>query len=392
MAVGFRVRQRTEENGQPVPEKHNRAKVYNHTKLTLGLLGALLSFVFALTVVVSGFSRTLSSFATSITSNGYGALLVFAALFGFLEMLVGFPFALYSGFYLEHKYDLSNQTFGRWLWERTKGLLVGIPILLPLLLFFYYCLKEFGNSWWLPVGMMMFVFSTLLARVAPKLIFPLFYKFKPIERKDLRDRLMRLCAEAKFKVEGIFSFNLSKNTKKANAAFAGIGKSKRVILGDTLLEKFSDEEIEAVLAHELGHYHHGHIWKGIVIGATSTFVGLFLTARLYTASLPLFGFERVEDFAALPLLGIWLGLFGLISSPIVNLISRKHEYEADEYAVRKSGSPSAFVSALRKLAEMNLADTAPNPVIEFLFYSHPSIEKRIRFAEKEIGQYAVVAA
>ena len=397
MAVGVRVWRLAEENGQPVPPKAGatsknpaRVKTYNRIKLSLSLFSTVLSFLFTLVVVATGFSRTIASLASSFASTDYVVFLVFAAILVLMEIILSFPLKFYSGFHLEHKYDLSNQTFSQWLWERTKGLLVGIPFILPLLLIFFYCLRRFGDQWWLPVGIVVFLFTTLLARLAPKVIFPLFYKFKPLEKPDLRDRVMRLCAEARFKVEGVFSFNMSKNTKKANAGFTGIGKSKRVILGDTLLEKFSDEEIEAVLAHELGHYRYGHIWKGILVGTVSAFLGLFITSRLYTASLPLFGFDRINDLAALPLLGLWLGLFGLVISPINNLISRKHEYEADRYALNKSENPAAFVDALKKLAEMNLADTAPNPVVEFLFYSHPSIERRIRSAQGELKEYAAV--
>ena len=397
LAVGFRVMKLVEENGRPVPPKagatsgnQTRVKTYNRIKLTVSLLGTVLLFLFAFVVVATEFSRTIASLASSLSSNQYIAFLVFASILGILEILVSFPLKLYSSFYLEHAYNLSNQTFPRWLWEQTKGLLVGVPLFVPILLYFFYCLEKYGNTWWLPVGVMMFLATTVLTRVAPKLIFPLFYKFKPLEKAELKERVARMCAEAGFRVEGIFSFNMSKNTKKANAGFTGIGKSKRVILGDTLLEKFSEDEIEAVLAHELGHYRHGHIWKGILVGTVVTFLGLFITSQLYAASLPILGFERIDDLAALPLLGLWLGIFGFVTSPPVNLISRKHEYAADRYAVKKSGNPSAFVDALKKLAEMNLADTAPNPVVELLFYSHPSIGKRIQCVERELDEYVPV--
>jgi len=380
------------ENGQSIPENRTRAKAYNRLKLTLSLTGTGLLFAFVLVVVASGFSRTLSLSVSSFGYNPYVTFLLFAAILGTMEILITLPLKYYSGFYLEHKYNLSNQTVPRWLWEQTKTLLVGISIVVPVLLLFFYSLEEFGNLWWLPVAVMTFVLTTLLARIGPKLIFPLFYKFTRLEKETLRERINRLCAEAGFHIEGVFAINMSKNTKKANAAFAGLGKTKRVILGDTLLENFSEDEIETVLAHELGHYRRGHIWKGILFSTIVTFVGLFITSRLYVMSLPLFGFERLDDLAALPLLGLWLGLFGFISGPIMNLISRKYEYEADQYAIKKSGNPSAFIDALRKLAEMNLADSAPNPVVEFLFYSHPSIQKRIRRAEGERIRHATVTA
>jgi STE24 endopeptidase len=403
-AVGFSVMKWAGENGRPLPQRRSttrreaasdnrsRTKTYNRTKLAVSLLVAVLVFAFVFIVVATGFSRNVASLASALGKNHYIALLIFVAILGIVEIAATLPLKVYSGFYLEHKYNLSNQSLPQWLWEHAKAVLVGIPLVVPLLLIFFYCLEQYGAAWWFPVGVVVFVFTTLLARVAPKVIFPLFYKFAPLSRADLKGRINRLCTEAGFHVEGVFSFNMSKNTKKANAGFTGLGRTKRVILGDTLLEKFSDDEIETVLAHELGHYSHGHIWKGILINTIVTFVGLFITSRLYMASLSLFGFERIDDLAALPLLGFWLGIFGFVTTPLMNMISRKHEYQADHYAVRKSGNPSAFIGALNKLADTNLADSTPNPIVEFLFYSHPSIEKRIKRAEKELQDHAVVNA
>jgi STE24 endopeptidase len=391
-AVGFIVMELAGESGQATSEHRSRVKTYNRTKLSVSLLRGILLFAFVLVVVASGLSRSIASLASFASYDKYLAFLIFAAILGFMEIVVSFPLKFYSGFYLEHTYNLSNQTPFHWLWEQTKALLVGIPLIVPILLVFFYCLEEFGNAWWLPVAAVMFVFTTLLVRIAPKLIFPLFYKFTRLEKETLKERINRLCAEAGFHIEGVFSFNMSKNTKKANAGFTGLGRTKRVILGDTLLENFSEDEIETVLAHELGHYRRGHIWKGILISTVVTFAALFITSRLYLVSLSLFGFEHADDLAALPLLGLWLGLFGFVTGPIMNMISRKHEYEADQYAVTKSRNPSAFIGALNKFAEMNLADSAPNPVVEFLFHSHPSIEKRIKRAERELREHAVVNA
>jgi len=152
------------------------------------------------------------------------------------------------------------------------------------------------------------------------------------------------------------------------------------------MEKFTNDEIETVFAHELGHYKHGHIWKGVIIGTIGIFLGLFITTQLYHSSLSIFGFQRIDDIAALPLLTLWLALFGLVTSPLTNIISRKYEYQADRYAVETTKNFTAFVSSMKKLADMNLADVAPNPIVEFLFYSHPSIEKRIKMSERYVGR------
>ncbi len=364
------------------PAPPSQAKEYSRVKLTLSLFGTALSFAMTLAVVVSGFSLRVEAFVHAYTSSPYLALLFFAAVLGSVNGVIGFPLSFYSGFVLEHRYNLSNQKFYQWLWEHLKGLLVSIPIAVPLALLFYFFLREYESLWWLPVATAMFVVSIVLSKIAPIFIMPLFYKFTPLENEIVKERIVLLCKNTRMTITGIFTFNLSKTTKKANAGFTGIGKSKRIILGDTLMEHFSNDEIETVFAHELGHYVHGHIWKNILVGTLGIYVGLFITSRLYLVSLGWFGFSSLDQLAALPLLVLWLGVYSLVTSPLSNVLSRKYEYEADRYAIERTGNATAFASTMKKLAEMNLADTAPHPVVEFLFYSHPSIEKRIRAAEK----------
>lgn len=362
-----------------------QAKQYHRIKIWLSLASTALFFAVTLVVVLTGLSVAVENYVRQFTANDYVALLLFAALLGLMETVVAFPLKYYSGFHIEHRFRLSNQTFGQWLWEGLKGALVGMVIGTPILLAFYYCLKVAGELWWLPVGGVLFVVSVVLARLAPTLIFPLFYKFKPLEDGEMKQRILALCERVGMAVEGVFVFNLSKNTKKANAAFTGIGKSKRVILGDTLVANFTDEEVETVVAHELGHFKLKHIWVMMIVGTVSTFLGLFLTAQLYHMSLVWFGFTSIDQLAALPLLSLWLGLYSLITTPISNAISRAHERQADRYAIELTSNAQAFTNALQKLAKVNLADPSPHPVIEFMFHSHPSIEKRVRFVQ-EVGR------
>lgn len=353
-------------------------KRYNTIKLVVSLTGGIVSFLFTVILLAAGYTVSIDNFARTFTTNTYAALLIFSAIFGIISGIISFPFNFYSGFILEHQYDLSNQSFGDWLWESVKGILVSIPILIPLALLVYYFLTEFGQYWWIPVSASLFVVSIGLSRIAPVVILPLFYKLTPLEESPLKKKILTMTRSTNMIVEGIYSFNLSKTTKKANAAFTGIGKSKRILLGDTLMQNFSEDEIETVFAHELGHYSHGHIWKGIVVGTISIFLGLFLTSLAYAVSLSLFGFNSIDQLAALPLLTLWLGIYSLITSPLGNILSRKHEFEADRYAVVCTKNTPAFISTMNKLAEMNLADRNPHPLVEFLFYSHPSIEKRIQ--------------
>ncbi|HTY57452.1 MAG TPA: M48 family metallopeptidase [Bacteroidota bacterium] len=360
------------------PPRTEDAKAYNRIKLATGITSSLLSFALLLLLVATTAGKSLAALCLSACAQPYGALLLFASAVGIMQSALTLPLSWYSGFHLEHRFGLSNQSPLRWALERLKGLSVALPLAAGVFCILYFCLGRFGGFWWLPVGTALTLLSVALARVAPVLLMPLFYRFTPIADGSLKERIVGLCERAGVRVEGVFSFNLSKNTKKANAAFTGIGRSRRIILGDTLIRGFSEDEIETVFAHELGHYRFGHIRTGMIAGAVSTFAGLYVAARLYEASIATLHFSSPTDLAALPLLAIWLGLFGLLTSPLGNMISRHHERQADAYAVRTTGKRDAFASALRKLSATNLADPSPHPLVEFMFYSHPPVAKRIR--------------
>jgi STE24 endopeptidase len=372
--------QQTRQTDIPAPSENTTsdAKRYARIRLQLSLLGAAAYFLLSIVLLASGATRLVEQAVRHFAANDYLALLGFTAVLGMAETILTLPLQYYSGFHLEHKYNLSNQTLWRWIWEGLKGLLVSIPIATPLILAFFYCLRSFGSLWWLPVGLLLFLFSVVLARLGPVLIFPLFYKFQPLPDGELKSKILDLCRSVGMSVQGVFVFDMSKNTKKANAAFAGIGKSKRIILGDTLVANFRDEEIETVFAHELGHYKLRHIMVMMALGTLSSFVGLYFTAVLYEISLKWFGFTSIDQIAALPLLAVWLGVYSLVTAPLTNIVSRSHERAADKFAIRSTGNAEAFGTALRKIAAINLADVSPHPVVEFLFHSHPSIEKRIQ--------------
>jgi len=362
------------------------AKKYNNIKLAIGIGEGIVSFILLLLFVWLGYSLELENFLSDYFSNPY--LLFFSFLFaiGIVGSVISFPVSYYSGFYLEHKYNLSNQTFWKWILEGLKGMLVSLVIGIPILLTFYYVLNTFYSLWWLPFAVIMFFISVVLSQIFPVLIFPIFYKVTPLDNDELKQKINSLATNARIKVENIYRFNMSKNTKKANAAFTGLGKTKRIILGDTLLDKYSVEEIESVIAHELGHYKKKHIVKNIFIGTASSFLTLFIIALLYQNSLSWFGFESITQVSALPLLALWSMLIGIIQTPLGNILSRKFEYEADEYAVIETKNPLAFKNTLEKLTDQNLGDKEPHPFVEWFFYSHPSIKNRIdainKFAEK----------
>ena len=359
--------------------KNTTSKKYSNIKLTLSITKGILSFSLLLWIILSGFSENLELIIRYFIKNDYLVFLTFVLLLGFFSSILFFPLNYYSGFYLEHKYNLSNQTFLKWVLENTKGLLVGLLIGIPILMMFFWILNTFGNLWWLPLTASMFIISVVLAQLVPVLILPLFYKVIPLENEELKERITELGIKAGLKIENVFKFDMSKNTKKANAAFTGLGRSKRILLGDTLLDNYTHDEIETVIAHEMGHYKHKHIIKNLIIGTISSFLTFWLMAYLYDISLIWFGFISIYQISALPILALWGTVIGLVQTPITNLISRKFEYEADSYAVNTTDKREAFISTLTKLNEQNLGDKEPHPFVEWYFYSHPSVKKRINF-------------
>jgi STE24 endopeptidase len=358
------------------------AKRYNNIKLAVGISEGIASFIIILLFVWLGYSKELENYLSNYFSNQYLLFLVFLFVLGLAGSILSFPISYYNGFYLEHKYNLSNQTLWKWILEGIKGLLVSLVIGVPILLLFYFTLNQFSDLWWLPFATLMFFISVVLSQIFPILIFPIFYKITPIENENLKERINKLARNARLKVENVYRFDMSKNTKKAHAAFTGLGKTKRIILGDTLLDNYSEDEIETVIAHELGHFKKKHIIKNIFIGTASSFLTLYLIAILYQISLSWFGFNSITEISALPLLALWSMLIGLIQSPLGNILSRKFEFEADEYAINETKKPLAFIKTLEKLTDQNLGDKEPHPFVEWFFYSHPSIKNRISAIER----------
>lgn len=358
-----------------------REKEYNRTKLQLSITGTVISFAIILYFIASGTSNYLAGFAHNITESGYLAFLIYTAVAGIVYSLIFMPLSYYSSYYIEHKYELSNQTFAGWVTENLKAAAVGSIIALPVLLLFYYIISEFPEMWWLLFASAMFLFSVILAQLVPVLIMPLFYKITPLDDDELKKRINALATKAGLKIENVYKFDMSKNTKKANAAFTGLGKTKRIILGDTLLEDFDKDQIETVIAHEMGHYAKKHIVKNLLMGTLSSFLTLWIISLLYNWSLPVFGFTRPDEIAAFPLILLWSTIIGIIQTPLTNYISRRFEYEADEYAVRITGKKEALAEALNKLTDQNLGDREPHPLVEWYSYSHPSTGKRTAFIE-----------
>ena len=366
------------------------SKKYNNTKLAIGIGKALISFILLYLFVALGYSQYLQNYIQTFTQNIYLVFMIFVFVIGIFSSVLFMPINIYTGFYLEHKYNLSNQTFFKYFLENLKSMLVGLVIGIPILLLFFYVINQFGDLWWLVFASAMFLISVVLSQLFPILILPIFYKIIPLGDEELKTRISNLANGAGIKVENVFSFDMSKNTKKANAAFTGLGKTKRIILGDTLLNDYTKDEIETVIAHELGHYKHKHIIKNLIFGTVSSFLTFFIISILYKNSLSWFYFENITQIAALPLLSLWAMVIGLIQSPIGNILSRKYEYEADRYAIESTLKPESFIQTLNKLTDQNLGDREPHAFVEWFFYSHPSIKNRINSIKNFVSEKGII--
>jgi STE24 endopeptidase len=268
-----------------------------------------------------------------------------------------------------------------WLWDQFKGLLVTGILGLIVLEIIYALLGTFPQTWWLWMALVMLIFTVLLSNLAPVLIFPLFYKYKPLDDEDLVDRLTQLAAKAGARVKGVYVFDMSSKTVAANAALMGLGNTRRIVLGDTLVEKFTASEIETVLAHELGHHVHRDLPLGIIVQSLLTLVGFWLADAVMRWGIETFNYNGLTDPATLPLLIVALSVFGLVTMPLSNAWSRWREVKADAYALEMTRKPQAFINAMTRLANQNLADAEPPAWVEFLLHSHPSISKRVARAK-----------
>jgi STE24 endopeptidase len=297
-----------------------------------------------------------------------------------LEILT-LPIDFWSSFVLEHRYQLSNQSLAGWLWKRLKSYVLGGALGLALLSGIYALLWTTGGWWWLWATGGWLLLTLVLGRLLPVVILPLFYTVTRLDDPALLNRLRRLTEGTSLAVEGVYQLNLSDETRKANAALAGMGRTRRVLLGDTLLAEFTPEEIEVVFAHEVGHHVHAHLPKLIVAGVVLAFAGFALVDNVLGVAAPGLGYRDLRDPAALPLFVLVLGLFGLVLAPAQNALSRFFETQCDRYALTRTANPTAYRSAFIKLAKLNKSDPDPHPLVAWLFYDHPPIRERLALAE-----------
>ncbi len=373
----------TQPDPSKTPDREQQAREYEaiHNRLFVVRIG-----ITVLALVIYFFSGASANLAEGLDAR-FGdqwwwtnTIYILVTLFAFSALM--FPLTLFGDYYLEHRYGLSRQTLNGWFSDYLKELAIDLLLTTLFLAIVYALLRASPDWWWAWTTAVYVLLAVVLSAVWPVWIMPLFHKFEPLD-DDALSRAVRAFAEASgLEVLGVYRWGLEEKTETANAALTGLGKTRRIILGDTMLEKYSKEEIISVLAHEVGHFKHRDIARMIVSGTVLAALGFYVAHRMLLLLVERFGFEQIGDIGAFPIFIFALFIFSLISMPLSNAYSRRREYAADAYAVRATGSAGPLVGALEKLADQNLADKEPAPWIEFLLHSHPSIRRRIKHAQR----------
>ena len=326
-------------------------------------------------------AERMASRAAPASWHAAATVLFFVVLLSILNEIVALPLGFYSGFVLERQYELSRETIRGWFADQAKSFGIGVVLAAIGAELVYGFIRLSPDRWWLTAGLTFTLLIVGLTNIAPVILLPIFYSVKPLDREALRARLLALAERAGARVLGAYEWGLGEKTKKANAALAGLGATRRILVSDTMLAEFSDDEIEVVLAHEIAHHVHGDIWKGMAFESVLIVAGFFLASQVLHAMAGPAALRGVDDVAGLPLLLLAAGGVSLLMVPAAHSMSRGFERNADRFALDLTRNPDAFISAMRRLGAQNLAEEDPSRVVQWLFYSHPPVRDRIAAAQ-----------
>jgi len=363
-------------------DKQDQAKRYEKENRLLGLAGTLLSLAIILTFYHSGFSAFLSQIPQS-GSPLILTYLLYIAAFQIFMFIISLPLSFYSGYIHEHKWNFSNQTTKSWFLEKMKSFFVGLVLMWIVLGLLFWIWDAYPQHWWLAAGLGMVLFSVVFATIFPVVILPIFNKYTPIEDEELTNSLEKILNQGGLRSSGFFKEDMSRQTKKENAFLAGLGKTRRVVLGDNLMDNMSVQEMTTILAHEVGHYKHRHIWKGVVVGTIQQFIVFFMVHLIMISLFPQFLSSPQSNLTLFPYFIILVsGVSGFLFGPLSQTLSRYFERQADRYALSVLKCSEDFVSALAGIANRNLSNAYPQRWVKILYYSHPPIGERLELAEK----------
>lgn len=358
---------------------HQKAADYTRARMRLGLVDVLVSALFVVVMTVGGgLSTVFDLSSTWFEPNGIAHGVALLAVLGLLSWLLDLPFTVYRTFVVERGFGFNRMTAGLFIADTLRSAAVTAVIGLPVLVTVLWLMGAMGDHWWLWVWLVWLAFNLLASLIWPTFIAPLFNKFTPLADEALKTRVERLLARCGFRAQGLFVMDGSRRSAHGNAYFTGFGAAKRIVFFDTLLDKLRPEEVEAVLAHELGHFHHRHIWKRLAVIAALSLAMLWLLAWLmhqawFFAGL---GMDSSGTATALALFSLTLPVFAFPVGPLMSRWSRAHEFEADRYAATQTHAED-LVSALVKLYRDNAATLTPDPLYSAAFDSHPPATVRV---------------
>ena len=364
-------------------EKFSKIIAYTADSTRFGIVEKLFDQALLLVILLTGLLPWFVEIITTWHLGFIGGGLVFFAIFAAISNLFDIPFELYSTFVIEDRYGFNTKTLKLWAIDWVKGMVLSF-ILGGIVIFFLLALVYYiTNAWWFFAWIVISVFELLIMWLYPVLIAPLFNKFEPIANKELENKITSLMGKVGLAVEGVFQMDAGKRSKHTNAYFTGIGKTKRIVLFDTLLASHGDEEILSVLAHEAGHWMKKHIIKQLILLEMLSLIGLFIVAKLLNWQLlyQTFGFSEQINYVGLFLVPVILGPLGYFVRPAGAALSRKYEREADDTAVKMMGTAGPMKDALIKLSADNLANLVPHPLFSWFNYSHPPPVERIERLE-----------
>ncbi len=361
------------------PEKRRIAKIYTKTKIVNGIFNSmLLPIVFYVVLLYSGISLDIRDL--SLAWGGVFYVPLYIVIFLTMITAVQLPLSFYSEFVYEHKYGLSNQNVRAWLKDFFKELALSYVISVPILTGLYV-LIGMTPLWYVYAALIYICLTAFFDYIYPIVIFPIFYKTKPFEDEGMRKKIFDILD--KMGVKNIKRIDVaceSEKSNKANACFAGIGGSKRIILFDTLVSGFTADEVETVVAHELGHYVHKDILRFTVIESLKIVPVFLVIIAVFERFSSMFGIGGVSDIAGLPLLLLVSSAIEIVLMGPMMAYSRKREKAADIFALEATGKVDAQVSCEKRLCDMNLSDDSAHPLVEYFLFSHPCAEKRIEYA------------
>ena len=376
-------------------ETYRKSVDYTLTRNRFALISDTASSIFLLLVILSGSLGWIDTFLERFQLHPYlhGIVYIFvlSAVFGLFSL----PFTLYSIFVIEERFGFNKMTWKLFLIDGIKSLILSVVIMTPLLYGLFWFMDATGKYWWVWAFLFLAGFQLLMVVIYPTVIAPWFNKFSPLEEGSLRDKIIALAEKVRFRTSGIFVMDGSKRSKHSNAYFTGLGRVKRIVLFDTLIDTLGEDQVVSVLAHEIGHEKKNHIKKGLILSLVGMLFGLWILSLLlhYEPFFQAFGFSRPSYHAAIILFGFCSGPFTFFLTPLGSILSRKYEYEADRFAVDATGTAEFLKQALLKLSKDNLSNLTPHPWYSFYHYSHPTLAERLKameeYAKKKWGDVGV---